>query len=126
VIAVGEHQRLRCGAAHHVEGIEHLGEGDEVEIGPAEPAGGHAGARQERSLEPCAGRKLGAEPVPDGRHHDEAGLGEEGAQSVWWCHGLDLPGWCRDQDDAQGRDIKSKPQSWKEMYFPEAHSLPGK
>ena len=115
VVAVGEHQRLRRRAAHHVEGVEHLREGDEVEIGSAEPAGGDAGARQERSLEAGAGGELGAEPVPDGRHHDEAGLGEERAQSVWWCHGLGFRwnggggsgrGWCRDRGGSARRKTR--------------------
>ncbi len=135
VIAVGQHQRLRRRAAHHVEGVEHLREGDEVEIGSAEPAGGDAGARQEGRLEAGAGGELGAEPVPDGRHDDEAGLGEERAQSVWWCHGLGFRwngggGWVRWIGTCDGAAVAADRQGGRRggvspaRGLPPAHSLP--
>jgi hypothetical protein len=82
VIAIGQQQGLRRRTAHHVAGVEHLGERDEVEVGSAEPARGNAGAGQERRLEAGPGGELGAEAVPDGGHDDEAGFGQEGTQAI--------------------------------------------
>ena len=43
MIAIGQHQRIGRCTAHHIEAIEHLGEGNQVQIRPAQAAGGNAG-----------------------------------------------------------------------------------
>ena len=59
VIAIGQHQRIRRRTAHHVETVKHFGEGNQVQIRPAQAACGHAGTGQEGGFKPCAGRHLG-------------------------------------------------------------------
>ena len=86
MVAVGQHQRLRRRGMDHVEGIEHLAEGDQVEVGTAQAARRDAGPGQEGRLEAGGRRQLGAEPVPHGRHHDEAGLGKQRTQTLGRVH----------------------------------------
>ncbi len=82
VIAVGQHEQVGRGAVHHVEGIEHLAERDEIEIRAAQAACGDARAREESRLEALAVSQLGGEPIPYRRHDDEAGFGQQGAQTL--------------------------------------------
>ena len=88
MIAVSQDQRFRRGAAHHVEGIEHLGKGDEVEVGSAQSARRHAGAGEEGGFEAGGGREFGAQPVPHRRHDDKIGFGQQGAQAFRGSHGV--------------------------------------
>ena len=82
VVAVGQHQQVGRRAMHHLEGIEHLAERQEVEIGTAQPARRHTGAGQEGGLEARLGGELGGQAVLDRRHDDQAGLGQQGAQAL--------------------------------------------
>ena len=81
VVAVGQHQQVGRRAMHHLEGVEHLAEGQQVEVGAAQATGRDAGTGEEGRLEAGAGAELGGEPVIDRRHDDEAGLGQHGAQA---------------------------------------------
>ena len=64
VVAVGEDEQVGRGGAHHVEGVEHLRERDDVEVGTAEAAGCDARAGHERGLEAGGERELGAQVHP--------------------------------------------------------------
>ena len=82
MITIGQHQRIRRGTTHHVETIEHLGKGNQVQIRPAQTACSDAGTGQKGGLKARAGGKLGTQPIPYGRHHNKIGLGKQSAHSL--------------------------------------------
>ena len=90
MVPIGQHQRIRCRAAHHIETVKHLSEGNQVQIRPTQPACGHAGTGQKGSLKTCAGGKLGGQPIPYGGHDNEIRLGEQSAHSLGRGHGVSL------------------------------------
>ena len=98
MIAVGQHQQVRRGTMHHVEGVEHFAQRQQIEIGSAQTAGGDAGPGQERGFEPRGGGHLRGQPIPDGGHDDEAGLGKQGAQTIRGGHGVSSCGFVRRHD----------------------------
>jgi hypothetical protein len=95
MVAVGQHQQVRRGGMDHVEGIEHFAEREKVEVRPAEAACCDTGAREKGRLEARRRRQLGGQPVPNRRHHDEAGLFQMGAQALGGVHRAIPPGFIR-------------------------------
>jgi hypothetical protein len=82
MVAIGQDQQVRRGGMDHIEGVEHLAERDQVEIGATQPAGRNARTGQERRLEAGPMGQLGAEPVPNRRHDDKSRIGQQGAQAL--------------------------------------------